>query len=123
MSIGIVFQKLETIKLAQTDPQQPTTGASGNLRVDIDDGGYRRIALGMRNGEQMGFGWSDDFMVPFDDHVTLTLTQDNNYGYERNLGSMTVPSSELNRGERAHHFTGSGADVVLTYFVKKLPCD
>ena len=118
MPVAIVFQKLETIRVAQTDPR-PITAASGDLRVDIDDGGHAGIPLGMRHGEQQGFAWSDHWMVPFKDHVQLTITQDNNYGHTKILGSVRVPSTELNL-ERTHHFTEEGAHVVLTYFVKKM---
>jgi hypothetical protein len=84
---------------------------------------WHTISLGLRVGEQMGFAWSDDWLVPFNDHVTLTLRQDNNFGLTKNLGSVTVPSSELGNGERSFDFTESGAHVVLTYFVKEMPGD
>jgi hypothetical protein len=122
MSIAIVFQKLETIKIVQTDPN-PITHAGGDLRVDTDVGMWRTIYLGLRVGEQMGFAWSDDWLVPFEDHVKLTLHQDNNFGLTKTLGSVTVPSSALDTGERSYHFTDEGAHVVLTYFVKEMPGD
>jgi len=120
MSNAIVFQKLETITIVQTNT---TAIAGGTLRIDPDVGIFHSIRFGLRVGEQMGFGSFDDWLVRFDDHVMVTLFQESFLEERKKLGSVTVPSSELNSGERNFHFTENGADVVLTYFVRKWPCD
>ena len=120
MSNAIVFQKLETIKIVQTDPT-PITLAAANFRADPDVGNFRSMGLGLRVGEQMGFASQAIWIVRFDDHVKLSLRQENNFGHSIQLGSVTVPSSELDLGERSFHFTESGAHVVLTYFVRDWP--
>jgi hypothetical protein len=122
MANALVLQKVQTIKVAQTDPT-PIVSAGASLRLDPDVGHFHTLRFGLREGEQLGFGWTDSFLVRFDDHVELTLRQENNFGLEKLLGSLTVPSSQLNTNERSFDFTESGAHVVLTYFVRKWPCD
>jgi hypothetical protein len=122
MPIAIVFQTLTTTKVAQTDPH-PLTFAPGELRVVPDENPRVVIPLGLRVGDQTGFEGQDNWQVPFNDRVELTLMQEDNYSssYWTELGSATVTSAELNHSGRSHTFTTRGAHVVLTYSVRELP--
>src|SRR5262249_42411549 len=120
MSNAIVFQKLETIKIVQTDPT-PITVATGTLRADPDVGSFRSMQTGLRVGEQVGFALQPIWIVRFDDHVKLTLWQESNFGSQIELGAVTAQSPERNVGERSFHLTESDAHVVLTYFVREWP--